>query len=43
MLKGHHMLALIALGAFIALSNTVNTMLVSVLNPVLSAVKGSYA
>lgn len=42
-MKQHHMVALIALGAFIALTNTVNTMLISVLNPVLSAVKGSYA
>ena len=42
-MKGHHMLALVALGAFIALTNTVNTMLVSVLNPILTAVKGSYS
>lgn len=42
-MKSHHMLALVALGAFIALSNTVNTMLVSILNPILTSVKGSYA
>lgn len=42
-MKQHHMIALIAVGVLIALSNTVNTMLVSVLNPILSAVKGSYA
>jgi hypothetical protein len=42
-MKSHHMIALVALGAFIALTNTVNTMLVSVLNPILTAVKGSYS
>jgi len=42
-MKSHHMLALVALGAFIALTNTVNTMLVSVLNPILTTVKGSYS
>lgn len=42
-MKSWHMVALVALGALIALSNTVNTMLVGVLNPILSAVKGSYA
>jgi hypothetical protein len=42
-MKHYHIIALVALGAFIALSNTVNTMLVGVLNPILSAVKGSYA
>lgn len=42
-MKSQHMIALVALGAFIALSNTVNTMLVSILNPILGAVKGSYA
>jgi uncharacterized membrane protein YdcZ (DUF606 family) len=42
-MKHSHMVALIALGAFLALSNTVNSMLSSVLNPILSAVKGSYA
>jgi hypothetical protein len=42
-MKPLHMVAYLGLGAFIALTNTVNTMLVSVLNPILSAVKGSYA
>lgn len=42
-MKSHHMFALMTLGVLIALSNTVNTMLASVLNPILSAVKGSYA
>jgi hypothetical protein len=42
-MKHYHVIALVALGAFIALTNTVNTMLVGVLNPILSAVKGSYA
>lgn len=42
-MKNWHMVALVGLGAFIALSNTVNTMLVSVLNPILTSVKGSYA
>lgn len=41
-MKQHEMFALVGLGVLIALSNTVNTMLVSVLNPILSAVKGSY-
>lgn len=41
-MKPLHMFALVALGAFVALSNTVNTMLVGVLNPILSSVKGSY-
>jgi hypothetical protein len=42
-MKTWHIAALVALGAFIALTNTVNTMLVSVLNPILTTVKGSYA
>jgi hypothetical protein len=42
-MKHHQMFALVAVGAFIALTNTVNSMIASVLNPILSAVKGSYA
>jgi hypothetical protein len=42
-MKGYHIALWVGLGAFIALTNTVNTMLVSVLNPILNAVKGSYA
>ena len=41
-MKSWHMLALVGLGAFIALTTTVNTTLASFLNPLLSAVKGSY-
>ncbi len=41
-MRHSHMLAFVALGAFIALTTTVNTMIASVLNPLLSAVKGSY-
>lgn len=42
-MKYQHMLLFVGLGAFIALTSTVNNMLSSVLNPLLSAVKGSYA
>lgn len=41
-MKNWHMLAYLALGVFIALTNTVNTTLASVLNPILTSVKGSY-
>jgi hypothetical protein len=41
-MKSYHIYGLVALGAFIALTTTVNTMLASVLNPILTAVKGSY-
>lgn len=42
-MKTWHIWAYVGLGAFIALTTTVNTMIASVLNPILSAVKGSYA
>jgi uncharacterized membrane protein YdcZ (DUF606 family) len=42
-MKQWHMVAYLAVGVLVALSTTVNTMLVSVLNPILSSVKGSYA
>lgn len=41
-MKQWHMIALVGLGAFIALTTTVNSMLASVLNPILTSVKGSY-
>lgn len=42
-MKQWHMVGYLALGAFIALTNTVNTMLTGVLNPLLTSVKGSYS
>ena len=41
-MKPLHMVGLMALGAFIALTTTVNTMIASILNPLLTTVKGSY-
>lgn len=41
-MKSWHMFAYFALGAFVMLTNTVNTLVSNTLNPILSAVKGSY-
>lgn len=42
-MKSWHMFAYFGLGVLIALTTTVNTMLVGILNPILTTVKGSYS
>jgi hypothetical protein len=41
-MKSWHIAGYVALGAFIALTTTVNTLIAGILNPILTTVKGSY-